>query len=187
MVVGAERIAQAADLPQHASLFGVTIGQPLSVAKCQVSTGTLGFSKAVQGDEVCSYQKFPDLPQSIDLYFPKNGQPSFVPGMFRSFQATVRDGTVKKLKTFTTGLASQDEILKTLSDKYGNPAVLLRHDAQNLMGASFQTIEAHWEVGKDVVNFLGAIAVDAGSIEVITADEVARDSSNAKSNKGPAL
>ena len=186
-LVQAAGSAGAADAT--ASLFGVPVGQPLSVPKCEIFNSKLGYSKPVQGDSLCSYPKPSKsaTDQYFDIYFPKNGQPDFVPGMFDKFDATIRDGIVEKLRTFTTGLTSQDEILKLLTDKYGKPTAIIRHEAQNLMGAKFQTIEAHWAVGTDLVNFIGAMAVDGGMIEVITGEQSSRDHQELTQPKGPPL
>lgn len=180
-------VAQTAKADErHASLFGISLGEPLNMPACEMPAGASTISRPTPSSTLCAVQR-PSRPERIEIYFAKDEHPDFVPGIERKFYATVRDGSVQKVQTFTTGLASQEQVLEMLNSKFGKPALLRHIEAQNLMGAKFDTIDARWNVGTDVVSFIGAMAADGGSIEVETAEQAALDRGENSAQKGPAL
>ena len=93
--------------------------------------------------------------------------PSFTSGRLHLHLAS--DGTVDGIDIMTGGLSSQSAALQALIVKFGSPTKTVTSKAQNLAGASFDTVSAFWVKPDCEVDFVGvAHSFDDGDISVST-------------------
>lgn len=71
------------------------------------------------------------------------------------------DGRVEGIQVDTSG-TYQQTILDALTEKFGRPTHVDRTPRQNLMGATFKSITAHWDFADLDVMFIGLTKVDEG-------------------------
>ncbi len=94
------------------------------------------------------------------------GQPAFV----TTFELHLaNDGTVDGMDIGTHGVADQAAAYQTLAQKFGEPTKRVDGRAQNLYGASFDTISAFWVKPDYEVDFIGTTGdLTEGDIAVST-------------------
>lgn len=183
--------AGAAATKPRASLFGISLGSPLSLPGCPLDT-SFGVSSVARDriPEMCwDDSRAVSIPAdgSVEVYFASGNSPSFI--QFGSITVATRAGNVDKINVFTRGVSSQDEVLSTLVQKYGKPAVLKSAAESNMMGAKFDVIHATWILGMgDKVQLMGALdKFTDGAIVAETLEAARDDAAQANAHAGPAL
>lgn len=159
LLVGAVQSAEADNAEQ--SVFGVRLGEPLSLPECS-------FTKKY-GRVSYDIPSFRDPPPDCwkRNYFGTPGVPlegnETVVLQFQSLpfgfeadtpSAKLIDGRVEKF-TFSTQGSAQEDVFQALVQKYGRPTSHKVEQLQNRMGASFASISAHWEFPNLSVMYLG--------------------------------
>lgn len=159
--------AQASDAPMD--ILGLEFGKPFAVGQCPVRrVGTVWMYETDRSIPQESYPCYkhpyvggdgrragdpmpPAGTVTVDLLV-RNA-----PGGIREneIQAGLVDGKLERLILGTWGVNWQERLLETLTEKYGQPSGVERGQAQNRMGASFDSVVAAWSFPNLSVRFAG--------------------------------
>jgi hypothetical protein len=165
-------VAAAQDVSQK-SVFGFTIGKPVSLPEC--SRQVIGKSVFYYGftNFTCFGSSNPKIePSSISsdiysIYFPVQDKPNLVSGT--SIVMVILDGVLEGISFNTAGISTQDVTLTALKGKFGVPTEIKPLKVQNKLGASFDTFFASWALPGLIVQFSPTTGVlDSGLVEVQT-------------------
>lgn len=152
------------------TVFGLPLGEPLSVPECARSS----YGYVVITDKICFERLFEKehargsiVSETVSIRFPISELPSIVNGT--SMLALVLNGRLEGIGFNTHGVSDQEIVLSALKKKYGEPKVFLPHTVQNLMGASFKVFTALWQLPNIVVTFQSTTGeIDAGLVNIDT-------------------
>lgn len=167
LLMAAPLFLAAASPAPSVSLYGLSLGAPLSLKECES-----------QGTAMC-YQRLPGT--LADTILPPK------PGEFRSlrvFYATgalpriadtnwllvkVADGIIQEIAIGTKGVEAQQSAFDQLTEKFGKPGLFKPSQVQNAFGAKYDSIYAEWQNAGGVVKFFGTIQrIDGGLIVALT-------------------
>lgn len=152
------------------SLLGVSIGAPLSVELCTAATAP----DATCANEDTSPGPLPNLGmRSFQIRYAVGARPTFA--KYPTFIARVIDGNVEAISIFTNGPGSQSDVLRQLTEKFGDATSIEQKNVQNGFGASFPYADAHWQIGGVEVVFRGIFNdVKTGLITAVSAKAAAK-------------
>lgn len=178
--------AVAKNDPTDATVLGLRLGETFTVPECARSKPILPSrlpDSYAGSDSIVCFKRDPygllinyvpaNTPivndQSIRIYFPKS-----VSELSSNVLAQVIDGKLEGLELSTFGVNTQDEVLATLVEKFGEPKSVSEQQLQNSMGAVFTSHLVSWDVGILHVLFSGAGSrIDAGFVIVRTERQAA--------------
>ncbi|MEI8324968.1 MAG: hypothetical protein WCH44_06300 [Betaproteobacteria bacterium] len=137
------------------SFFSVNLGQAIDgLPNCKTPEGA---------SKICYHTpigKRAGAPYYIEL---RPEHPSFLKG---NLMTTVEAGAITSVVVETTGVKSQDEIIKYLTAAYGKPSSIEFSELQNSFGARFKVATAAWPFKGGIVLFVGANdKIDSGYID----------------------
>ncbi len=91
--------------------------------------------------------------------------------------ATISGGRLSYMQVDTRGIRTQSQDLSALTQKFGKPDYLAQPKVQNRMGASFETIEANWNLQSGVtVSYSSTTnSIDEGIVIIATQNGLAAD------------
>jgi hypothetical protein len=136
------------------TVLGMELRAPLSIPEC----GVEGMFKAPKAPEsgACYVRDTvrdakghfaaptgPLANDGMEIRFAFNSRPSIAAGKVR---ASLREGNLASVVVFTGGMGSQENDLKLLTEKYGQPIRITRPSYQNAYGARFEGMQAEWEL-----------------------------------------
>jgi hypothetical protein len=184
--------AMAASQPLVVSLYGIELGKPLPIDKCNINSIGAAEPKLTS---LCYRESTDFLPptdpkqlRDVYVYFPLGKVPSQIDASY--FHVGVADGLVEQIMILTKGVDVQQEMLNQLTTKFG-PGQVQRSQVQNRFGAQFEITRATWSIGGAAVEFSGANGrVDSGGIYAVTrkGERLAKEKADAqKATQGPAL
>lgn len=149
------------------SLYGVTLGAPITVPECGVpaSVGMTCWGEAHIGGTIANL--LPSPVKNLLVYFPYDGQPGIA--KYKTFDVWLMDGKVESIIVLTNGLKSQEAVLRQLTQKFGKPSAALTKTVQNGFGAKFEYADVTWSRPAAEIQFKGLDnGVDTGSIIAMT-------------------
>ena len=164
--------AAAAPTAVQPSLYGLTLGRPIELSECE----KLG-SPSLDGRARPYRQTGFDTPTCFKHVVEGTSIDVHVQGLTISKNNTVsvllRNGWPDRISVRTEGVEDQDDVLRTLTSKFGKPRKLARPRAQNRMGAVFRLIEAEWRVGSASLSFsTNTGSTDSGVVELLSSEAV---------------
>lgn len=159
-------ISVAAMAQTDMKVFGIDLGKPLALPECEFTKAYKNaYVYSFKDTEICFQHQpahledvwqltapvsTPAVNETVKITFPLNNQPSIGVG---DLQATIINGNLEGISMETGGPSLADYDLETLVKKYGEPTVLQRGTASNLMGATLPTVMAIWDSPRLVVTF----------------------------------
>lgn len=197
--------AQQPGTKADASVFGVLkLGEPLALPECsQLSSGEyIGIDTgscyrdavlvtifsdeemaAAMKDLISDHRRRPLTLGEIIVSF--EDKPILVSGELR---AQVIEGNVEFVRFDTAGLATQDQVLAALKEKYGEPIRLENVQVKNSLGNEFSAVSARWVFDNLTVSFEAAMGrIDRGLVIIGTKKGTDFELSLAKRAAGPKL
>lgn len=162
--------ATAAPTAVQPSLYGVALGKAIELPECE----KLG-SPSLDGRTKPYRQTGFDTPTCFKHVVEGSSIDVHVQGLTISKNNTVsvllRNGLPDRISVRTEGVEDQDDVLRTLTFKFGKPRKLARPRAQNRMGAVFSLIEAEWRVGSASLSFsTNTGSIDSGVVELLSSE-----------------
>ena len=155
------------------TVFGIGFDQPLKMAECEWKTrDKLRISRSEPKskenfysggwpkDGPC-YERSPRKvgsamaldDETVSIKFPLSQEPKLGHDLY----ARMVDGRIQRLWLTTFGVATQEQDLAMLEEKFGKPNKLLTPSEQNMMGAKFDTIQAEWKLPGNVTAAFGSV------------------------------
>jgi len=162
--------ANAQATPKPASdmtVFGLTLGEPLSIPECPKSGDTSYKSSATVCYRLNAFDgdKLDDVNRYI--IFPFNDSPSI--SKFNVVPALVLDGKLEGIGFNTNGTQNDEAVLEKLKEKYGEPTTIKRGTVQNRLGATFNKFTAIWLFSNLYVGFQSVTTkIDSGLVNIDT-------------------
>jgi hypothetical protein len=151
--------AFAGDAP--ISLYGITVGEPLSIQSCGTGRETICWTAV--SDSLAKIT--PPGTTMRQVNFGSASQPRI--SRYPFFQLMLIDGVVEDITVFTKGVDVQDEALSQLIEKFGKPSDQQVRTVQNRMGARFDYVVASWRAADVTVTYTGfSGTLDNGRISV---------------------
>jgi hypothetical protein len=158
------------------SVFGIMrLGGPLTLPECARLRKSNVY---VEDDQVACFERIilpwepekwatPVRNETVTVVFPVGHEPPIISGT--KIVAGIVDGNLESVGFNTAGLARQDETLKLLREKYGEPAKITEETKQNNFGASFESHFAVWSFANLSVSFQGCTdRRDSGLVNIDT-------------------
>lgn len=162
------------------ALFGIPFAAPLSIQECQtrMESDILSREKGAtrlnyvhtSPETACYTQALKDIGKplsdgEISIRFPITEQP-----LMGRVTGRVVGGNLEMVTIHTRGIRTQDMVFNDLVQKFGEPSTLSRPSMQNRMGATFQTIDAVWnlENGVQAVFVSTITSLDEGIVMIMT-------------------
>lgn len=181
---------------QSLSLFGIKLGTLLTkqdTDKMECVSKSLGGTSIYggpimgwappAGQDVC-YRADTDRPMGSSImmhpYFNEN-----VPGALSNIQVWMtRKGSVAEITKITIptqGIRVQEEVYKTLTDKFGRPDGLPLHKVQNGFGVSFDAISAVWRFADGAILTFESPSgsINDGMVKAVSPSQAVSDGSSA--------
>ena len=160
----------------QASLFGVTLGAPLTLPACPMLRNWLSSIQSVDKQHVTTMCTVPLLPSVVGvegILFSPDNSPTWIKKISVAFTVGFDADGVQTIFIETQGIPQQEEIEALLKDKFGEPKSLEIVKKSNRLGATFDVIESEWLVGTSTVTFSGVDDdFDTGSIFAISAKKI---------------
>lgn len=165
------------------SLYGVTIGKPLSLPRCSDDPMTTG-----RAERMCWWNRDGADQQEGDLDI--SFGPSFPVYLYSNLlMVRVVGGVVVRIAVTTDGAEVQHVIASLLKQKFGVPSAAHVRQLQNGFGARYNVLSQRWtfKTGADL-RFEGTLDdIERGSIIMRGPTEIRIDNAAAKGALGPAL
>jgi hypothetical protein len=165
-----------------ATVFGLALGQPVTLPECVKGPPPLS-QYADEQPVTCQkvfreYQPRPWEEQSVE--FPRSARPEISSSSI--IGTRIQDGRLIGIEVDTSGLATQDSVLKQLSAKFGEPRNVTKIPSQTLAGAKSNALIAEWQQPDVYVRYESAIfRIDRGKVFILNpAGKRADDEYNAK-------
>lgn len=155
---------------EHGSLFGIELDKPLDLAPCPTAPTPDGIDHG-QISLMCKAPSLSGVSGEAKVYLP--GGKGLDWQKYDYFVVRYDDGGVTAIVVLTRGLRVQRDALAAATAKFGSPAKQEIVKLSNGAGAAFDEIQAHWEIGKDIITFNGGNA-DSGILEALSGRELAR-------------
>lgn len=166
-VMAAAAAANAAPI----SVFGITIGEPLSIPMCAVKPlgdGELAKYKsnarpsagACWGHQQEAKIGTPIADGTVSILF--NFDETMPPMLWNRMEAQVLGGKVQYLTFNTQGLKTQSVDAATLIGKFGKPSKMDTLELQNGFGAKFEALKVEWRVNPSVTASFAGWSEDRG-------------------------
>ena len=162
--------AHADPTARSVSLFGLTLGSPSTIAACalpkqqfmclvpdQLVTQTLGKNGGVW----------------YDVHYDPAKRPDYAARDY--FEVEIANGLVEEITIFTTGIASQREVLDKMVAKFGWPKEGGEQRKIVVHGSSFNSLFVKWHIGNDRVVWISAQDGDGLGIIGATTNDALRD------------
>lgn len=159
------------------TIAGVTVGQSPPFGECAIKTvknapGYKDFLTYVDypADRDCWKRRFMD-PRMGKLSTGRETVEAYTTtelpkGISQSIEVVLIDGVVEGVNLKTQGRAYQSVLLDALTEKFGKPESMRRAPVQNLMGAQFESLDAHWSFSDLDVSLRGMTKVSEGAIRL---------------------
>ena len=148
-------------------IFGdVELGKSLKIEKCTAKDELYSSSKNNCYDELGEYY----------LHFPSQERPIWLQwGRYAPYAVQIKlfNEIVGSVVMTTSGVTVQNEVLRILTNKYGNPEVNKTTEKSNAYGAKMNSIEATWTKNNIVISFSGVDSANSGHVEISTKDYLA--------------
>jgi hypothetical protein len=177
--------AQAA--PSPTSIFGISIGEPLSLSECIPATDPAKYHTDKSAYKGNFYYKFPvaapcferlaqqgqgnsPVNEIVNVQFPLKER--LAAAADNAVVVQLLHGKVEFIRFNTKGRIFQDEDLATFSAKFGKPTSAKPVALQNGYGAEFEALIAIWKITPTVTatysSFAGSISGKYGSFSIGT-------------------
>jgi hypothetical protein len=156
------------------TVFGFTLDQPLVLPECAYKMIPPGqppkLYDVLNIKETCFQEPRMNPEYGVSLrsvWFPPKEAPIIVKNW--NFLAVEQDGKLVGIRFYTYGVIGQEQTLKTLTDKFGEPTRKGIHKVGNLAGATAEAIVAVWEKPDVVVHLDGVTdKLDLGEVWIET-------------------
>lgn len=173
--------------PSSVSIYGIAIGQPLSIPECRAKPPSESDQRIAKRLAKRGLTNFLDSP--FPAYEPASGGPCYkrlsktllgtpisTEKVHIAFPIGERlagndgwdvavqmvGGRVEYLKFRTRGRAWQDEDLATFNQKFGAPLIVTPITLQNGFGAKYEALKATWQPGAGIVATFESWVSDTG-------------------------
>ncbi|RQG99813.1 hypothetical protein [Paraburkholderia dinghuensis] len=167
------------------SVYGIALAQPFTaMPECPYKQGNYaGASKLYTSMYEISNPCFEHLKMDLIGTAPTGTERLYIayptgkyPEMYNGMTVSLVDGLVQDIHLVTNGVDSQERDYALLLRKFGKPLTNRTVPLQNRIGATFEGIEASWQLpGGVAVTFRGVNdQLDTGLLTVTTAEELAR-------------
>jgi hypothetical protein len=150
----------AADSTQQVSLYGIAIGAPLPVPKCEAPGYSL--EKSMCFRTLADPGRIPGT-RVLTVFFAQGERPAILKNDY--FIVTLLGDSVESIAMVTRGPAVQVDAIKQLTGKFGSASNTETKTAQNAFGAKIDYLDAIWLLGSATLSFQGlSRKIDEGSI-----------------------
>lgn len=170
-------LGQDAPTPQPPmTVFGLELSQPMTLQECPINKIGEGYFYGFNRNAWC-YERL-SLPKpgaaavrddAVKISFPIAEHLAHVKGLW--ILGRVVNGNLEGISFNTLGLSTQDQVLQSLTDKYGPPTESKTVEEQNRMGAKFHVIFASWKLRGLNVEFEGAAGSFDSGLVIIETDK----------------
>jgi hypothetical protein len=177
--LGLATVTTAVATSTEKSLFGIALGQPLTLPECPRHPNIRGYDHVLTDwSGLCAdlqeRVKHPWGTEELHVWFPFKATPAYV--RREAFWVQLMGGKVASIRFATCGERCQQAALSALEAKFGPPQSTKRRRLANRMGATFTSQDAAWNLGGTTVVFTGiADDVDWGEVEASTPEYLAAD------------
>jgi hypothetical protein len=169
--------AAAQPIPPEPSIFGITLGKPLSVPDCPYKNmaGYAFVDELAKISQICAVpagklSAFDRSNSKFRVHLP----PPWPQFMNRNtFDLETRGGAVKNIFVLTTGVVSEQLVMEQLRNRLGSPAEERVDHNGNFAGAIFDVTKALWRFSDgSEISFTGALReAGVGAISAQTLDD----------------
>lgn len=150
------------------SIFGFVFGKPLNLPECPYKTVSGSSMKLyeilVPSTCVKDAHALNGYGQPVrEITFSQKESPLIVKN-WRAFPLEA-NGSLIGFHFLTQGVETQDLVMRQLLEKFGKPKSVEKQPVQNSFGATFSSIEAHWQTGQLSITFYGTRGrIDYGEV-----------------------
>jgi hypothetical protein len=150
------------------SVLGVEVGAPMTLPKCDLS-------RSLIVKEDCQTAAAHGGNVEIVLSDATTAHAGFV----RHAEAVIDDDdVVTALIVGTSGVYSQDEVMHTITARFGKPRTYRIERPRNRLTSTFKGVRARWERGGLIVTFDSAAgSLDNGELKIMTPTYIRGDGS----------
>ena len=172
--------AMSASATEPVSMYGIVIGQPLTIARCVLNEVPVAGPCWARAHENIAKFSPPGM-QSLTVQFPVLGRPRI--SKFDELFVKTIDDVVEEVTLYTKGIDVADAALRQLVENFGQPTDQQFESVQNRFGAQYDYIRAEWRRTGVTVVFEG-VSGDLDSGVIYATSEKARSQYRAQANSG---
>jgi len=153
---------------EHGSLFGIELDKPFDLAPCPTAPTPDGIDHG-HISTMCKAPSLAGASGEAKVYVQGGKGLDWQKNDY--FVVRYDDSGVTAIVVLTRGLSVQRDVLGAATAKFGSPAKQETVKLNN--GSANDEIQAHWEVGSDIVIFNGGTP-ESGILEALSGRELAR-------------
>lgn len=166
-----------------ATVFGLALGQPVTLPECAKGPPPLSQyadEQAVTCQEFFREYQPPRPWEEHAIEFPRSARPEISSSSI--IGTRILNGRLIGVEVDTSGLATQESVLKQLSAKFGGPGKVTKVPSQTLGGAKSDALIAEWQRPDVYVRYeSGIFRIDRGKVFILDpVGKRAEDEYNAK-------